>query len=195
MKWPTFFLLFIASSLSAWGRASEAPEPITVSVPFAYKGAGIGPSSPDVVVIANNSEEYVASRVIRESLSALGYRVMPHEGDGVVRLSPSKEYRSELLTLSRGEVERYNRTVDGNFRLPNEYIYASAVGFRYQVDTRRQHFEISLAPELHMRGASSTFEPYDRAFDRRFFTDHIGRALRETFNRLCPPPEGCEASE
>lgn len=187
MNCIAIILLLLASTALAPRPEEEA----TVRISFAYKGAGIGPLSSDVVVIENNSEEYVASRVIRESLSSLGYRVLPHAGDGVVLLSRSKQYSSAPLTLSKDDVAAYNEAVDSNLRLPTDYIYASSVALRYEVDTRRQHFEISLDPALHVRGASSEFASYDRAFDRRFFTDRIKKSIRDTFDRLCPAPTGC----
>jgi len=195
MKWLVSTLLLLPLSASVWGQ-NNVPDnvpPTTVRVNFSYKGAGIAPASPDIVLIASKSEAYVASRVIRESLSALGYRLLLDKGDGVVLLRQLHQYRTEPYTLSKEDVLLYNRTVDQNHRIPVDYIYASSVDIRYNVNLKRQLFEIALNPELHVRGGSSAFTPYDRAFERRFFTDRITKALHETFARLCPVPDGCEA--
>src|SRR5262245_49331039 len=106
MKWLVPTLLFLSLSTGVWGQNSAPPT--TVRFNFSYKGAGIAPSSPDIVLIASKSEAYVASRVIRESLSALGYRLLLDKGDDIVVLKQLREYRTEPYTLSKEDILLYN---------------------------------------------------------------------------------------
>jgi hypothetical protein len=130
------------------GCAGTTPD--RYSLPFIYRGLGVGPTpNPHEAILQEGQELYALKKAIVKALQARNAAPISEDDKKIVSDGP--------IQLGRDEVDRYNAAVASQRRLSNDRQY----GLQYTItyDLHPPNIDLTVAALLSERGSNNPWKP------------------------------------
>lgn len=175
-----FFLCRSAAALVVFGLllagCASAPRGVpqdadAFSVPFVYRGSfGVGPTPNSSTAVLNEGQELPAIR------RAIGSALQSRQS-GVTEEKES-EMTSDIVALSRQQVDEYNGATSAQFHLTNDREYGLAYVISFAIDTALIDFRI--AALMSERGRNNPWRRLkeQRQYDSLYFTQSLAEDIQ-----------------
>jgi len=160
--------LLLAGCANAPHRAPQKVDEF--SVHFIYRGSmGVGPTPNSSTAILSEGQESAAIR--RAIRSALQTR-----NSGVTE-EKETEVTSDIVALSRQQVEEYNAASEPQFHLTNDREYGLAYVVRFDINTALIDFRI--AAQMNERGRNNPWRRLNeqRQYNSLYFTQSLAEQV------------------
>jgi hypothetical protein len=150
----------------------------SLTVPFAYRGIGVGPSSmAGVIELERGMESRVASRAIIDAVQSLQLAFQEPATVSLDTLLPPKtKWKTDVMPIERASMEAYNASVQPRMAVPLNRLYGVQYSGEYAVVERELRFNVSA--KLYQRGAASADRPYGQDYSGAYFIKQLTDVIR-----------------
>lgn len=162
----------------ASGPSSTAKNTSDLTVKFAYRGIGVGPTAlAGAIELERGTESHVASRAIINAVQSLEFGFLePVTPSLDTLLPPGKLWTTDVLPIERAAIDAYNKGVSAQLTVPINREYGLQYMGEYAIVDRELRFNI--AAKLFQKGASGNRHPYTRDYSGDYFIHQLKDAIR-----------------
>ena len=178
------FVVIVSGCAGPSGVVNETPlSKGEFSIPFQYRGLGVGGQPrAGFVPLNRGEEETVVSRALLEALQDLEMSVIEPPIDLVALIPPEETWKTARTGLSDQLIAQHNREYP-DLAIPEDRLYAIEYEGIYRVV--QNEFRFSMKSLLYHKGLGGQFRPFESAdYSSEFFMELIAAGMRSHLNIL-----------
>ena len=142
------------------GEVGYDASKVSFSVPFLYRGMGMGPEPLlGMVVVERGEEDRLVSRALLETMQAMQMSIVEPPASLEHLIPAGLTWKTGITVLDQGLIQQHNERFP-HMALPTDRIYGLQYVGSYVIQNKE--FRFRLESHLYHRGIGAEFRPYQK---------------------------------